>query len=72
VADVCLWDWASGPVAARRDAMALQRLGGAPSATHVPDAAALHERVFAWLTLGDERNLVQTWVAGRCRYIRTA
>jgi simple sugar transport system ATP-binding protein len=24
----------------------------------------LHERVFAWMTLADERNLVATWVAG--------
>ena len=50
-ADVCLWDWAVGPVALRRDAL-------------VRD---LHERVFAWITLADERNLVETWVAGvRC------
>jgi guanine deaminase len=33
----------------------------------VRDAAArsLHERVFAWMTLADERNLEATWVAGR-------
>jgi len=28
----------------------------------------LHERVFALMTLGDERNLVSTFVAGRCLY----
>ena len=51
-ADVCVWDWACGPVAPRRDAM----------------ATALHERVFAWMTLSDERNLVCAYVAGVNRY----
>ncbi|MBP6903432.1 MAG: guanine deaminase [Burkholderiaceae bacterium] len=60
MADVCVWDWAVGPVAQRRDALA-----GLP-------ARPLHERVFAWLTLGDERNLVQAWVAGSSRYRRDA
>jgi hypothetical protein len=27
-----------------------------------------HERLFAWMTLGDERNLVATWVAGQVRH----
>ena len=54
VADVCVWDWAVGPVAERRDSL----------------ARSLHERVFAWLTLGDERNLVATWVAGVRRFAR--
>ena len=53
-ADICLWDWAVGPVPLRRDALAQE----------------LHERVFAWMTLGDERNLAETWVAGVCRYTR--
>ncbi len=53
-ADVCVWDWAAGPVALRRDEM----------------ARGLHERVFAWITLADERNLVQAYVAGRSRYRR--
>ena len=48
-ADVCVWDWAAEPVAARRMDM----------------AHSLHERVFAWMTLADDRNLAQTWVAGR-------
>jgi len=52
LADVCLWDWAVGSVAQRRDALARE----------------LHERVFAWLMLGDDRNLAETWVAGRRRY----
>ncbi len=58
VADLVLWDWACGPVAVQRDAIAR----GA-----VPGAAAqdLHARVFAWMTLADERNRVATWVAGR-------
>jgi guanine deaminase len=47
-ADVCVWDWAVGPVAARR----------------IEVARELHERVFAWMTLGDERNLVETDLAG--------
>jgi guanine deaminase len=51
VADVCIWDRAVGPVAQRRDSLAHE----------------LHERLFAWVTLGDERNLVEAWVAGVCR-----
>ncbi len=49
LADLAVWDLAVGPVAQRRMAVA----GG------------LHERLFAWMTLGDERNLVATYVAGR-------
>jgi guanine deaminase len=52
VADLALWRWAAGPVAAVRDAA----------------ARSLHERVFAWMTLADERNLEATWVAGRERH----
>ena len=48
-ADVCVWDWAAEPVAARRMSV----------------AHSLHERVFAWMTLADDRNLAQAWVAGR-------
>jgi guanine deaminase len=55
-ADLCLWDVAVGPVAQRRDSL----------------ARGLHERLFAWVTLGDERNLVQTWVGGVPRYNRAA
>lgn len=51
-ADVCVWDWASGPVAQRRDAL----------------VRSLHERVFAWMTLSDERNLVCAYVAGVNRH----
>jgi guanine deaminase len=54
-ADLAVWDWAVGPVATHRDAL----------------ARSLHERVFAWMTLGDERNLVQTFVAGASRFERT-
>ncbi len=56
LADLCVWDWASGPVARHRDAL----------------ARGLHERVFAWLMLSDERNLRETWIAGRCRPARTS
>jgi guanine deaminase len=54
LADVCVWDWAVGPVAERR----------------LEVARALHERVFAWLTLGDERNLVAAFVGGKKRHER--
>jgi guanine deaminase len=53
-ADVCVWDWAQGPVAQRRHELARN----------------LHERVFAWLTLSDERNLVTAYVRGIARYER--
>ncbi len=54
MADACLWDWAVGPVALRRDGLARE----------------LHERVFAWMMLGDERNLVESWVGGVRRRFR--
>jgi guanine deaminase len=54
-ADLCVWDWAAGPVATLRDAA----------------ARSLHERVFAWLLLADERNLAETFVAGHSRFRRT-
>jgi guanine deaminase len=50
-ADICVWDWATGPVAEARDAVARE----------------LHERVFAWMTLADERNLAACYVAGQPR-----
>ncbi|MEP7058498.1 MAG: guanine deaminase [Caldimonas sp.] len=53
-ADVCIWDWTVGPVAARRHEV----------------ARSLHERVFAWMLLGDERNLVIAFVAGIKRFQR--
>jgi guanine deaminase len=54
LADITIWNWAVGSVATHRDELARE----------------LHERVFAWMTLGDERNLVSTWVAGRQMYRR--
>ena len=56
LADLCLWDVAVGAVATRRDSLARE----------------LHERLFAWMTLGDERNLAECWVAGVPRYQRDA
>ena len=53
-ADVCVWDGAVGTVATRRAAV----------------ARTLHERLFAWMTLADERNLVQAFVAGCAQYDR--
>jgi len=53
-ADLCIWDWASSPVARRRQQVARD----------------LHEKVFAWITLGDERDLLESWVAGVRRYRR--
>jgi len=55
-ADVCVWDWACGPVAQRRFDM----------------AQGLHEKVFAWMTLSDDRNLVTAFVRGVARYERGA
>ena len=49
MADLCLWDWAIGAVDGRRQQVARD----------------LHEKVFAWMLLADERHLVRTWVAGR-------
>jgi guanine deaminase len=49
LADVCVWNWAQGPVAEVRHAVARE----------------LHEKVFAWMTLSDERNLVRSFVAGK-------
>ncbi|MES2090149.1 MAG: amidohydrolase family protein, partial [Pseudomonadota bacterium] len=57
MADVAVWNWARGPVAEHRDQLARER----------PDQD-LHERLFAWMTLGDERNLVATYVAGQRVY----
>ncbi|HEX2011746.1 MAG TPA: amidohydrolase family protein, partial [Roseateles sp.] len=54
LADVCVWDWTHGPVARARDEV----------------VRGLHERVFAWLTLSDDRNLVASYVAGIPRYQR--
>jgi guanine deaminase len=54
MADVCIWDEAVGPVATRRASV----------------ARTLHERVFAWMTLADERNLVEAFVAGHSSYRR--
>jgi len=50
MADVCCWRWADeGSVLAHRLAI----------------SQSLHERLFAWLMLGDERLLDGVWVAGR-------
>ncbi|MGL6109380.1 MAG: guanine deaminase [Rubrivivax sp.] len=54
-ADLCVWNWAGSAVAQRRQEVARD----------------LHEKVFAWITLGDERDLVETWVAGECRHRRS-
>jgi guanine deaminase len=52
MADLTVWNWAHGSVATHRDELA--RASG-----------HLHDRVFTLMTLGDERNLVATLVAGR-------
>jgi guanine deaminase len=52
MADVVAWDWAEP------GSLLAHRLGRAQS---------LHEQLFAWLTLGDERLLRQVWVAGRAQ-----
>jgi guanine deaminase len=43
---------------------------GAVATRRASVARTLHERVFAWMTLGDERNLVEAYVAGRSAYRR--
>jgi guanine deaminase len=48
-ADLALWRWAGSPIAARRQQVARD----------------LHERLFAWLVLAGEADLVQAWVDGR-------
>jgi guanine deaminase len=53
-ADLCLWDWHRGIVDERRLAV----------------ASGLHERVFAWMTLADDRHLTAAFVAGREVYTR--
>jgi len=54
LADMCVWNWASTPLAQRRQAVARD----------------LHDRLFAWLTLADERDLVETRVAGVAQPLR--
>ena len=49
MADVCAWRWADA------DSVLAHRLSIANS---------LHEQLFAWLMLGDERLLASVWVAG--------
>jgi guanine deaminase len=56
MADLCLWDWSTGAVDGHRQQLAQD----------------LHERVFAWLTLSDERHLAGVWVAGQRRHGRRA
>ena len=53
-ADIAVWDWASTPLMQHR----------------VDLAQDLHEKLFAWMTLGDERLLRTAWVAGVPRYRR--
>ena len=54
IADVCVWDWAVDAVGRHRMAV----------------ATSLHEKAFAWMTLADDRNLVETYVAGVVRHRR--
>jgi guanine deaminase len=63
LADVVAWDWALGTVATHRDNVAR---GAVPGLAE----QSLHARVFAWLMLGDERNVAATWVAGQLRWTR--
>ena len=63
LADVVLWDWAHGAVATQRDAVAT---GALPGSAPQP----LHARVFAWLMLGDDRNVAASFVAGVPRHRR--
>lgn len=51
-ADVVVWRWAEGAVQQRRQDM----------------ARSLHERLFAWMTLADERNVAAVYVGG-CKIV---
>jgi guanine deaminase len=51
-ADVVVWRWAEGAVQQRRQDM----------------ARSLHERLFAWMLLADERNVAATYVQGQLLY----
>lgn len=53
-ADVAVWDWATTPLMQHRIGLAQD----------------LHEKLFAWMTLGDERLLQAAYVAGMPRYRR--
>jgi guanine deaminase len=64
-ADIVAWDWAHGAVAAHRDSVARGAVAGLA-------AQDLHARVFAWMMLGDERNVAATWVAGQPRFTRVS
>jgi guanine deaminase len=54
LADITIWDRAVHPLSQRRQAVARD----------------LHEQVFAWVTSGDENDLVETWVAGVRQFVR--
>ena len=54
LADLVVWDRARGPVEARRQSVARD----------------LHDAVFAWMTMADDRHVVSTRVAGVERYRR--
>jgi guanine deaminase len=54
-ADLTVWDWAQGPLDGRR----------------LEVARGLHERLFAWMSMADERHLAATWVAGRLQHRRS-
>ena len=56
MADFCVWDRSINATDSRRQAMARD----------------LHEQLFAWLLLSDDRHLVGTWVAGHQQYHRRA
>jgi len=64
LADLAVWHWAQGPVATHRDAVATGAVLSAAAPAGLP-AQPLHARVFAWMTLADERNLAAVYVAGR-------
>jgi guanine deaminase len=55
-ADLCVWDWTGCAVSDARDAV----------------ARGLHERLFAWMCLSDQRNLRAAYVAGRAVHRMTA
>lgn len=54
------------------DVTVLRALGNGPLQRRLAAAQTLEERAFAWIMLGDERNVARTYVAGRLTHRKDA
>jgi len=54
MADLCVWDWSLSALDRHRQSLARD----------------LHEQLFAWMLLSDERHLARVWVGGQERFTR--